>query len=339
MKRLRQILEWGTAFIIAFLFINIICFPYEKSVAWIDRETGVTSGVRRPYSVLIHGTEGYGITKFDENGFTNSDKPLKKDDYILVMGASHTQGKEVKEEERYTEILNQYVNQGEDEYLSVYNVAVDGNNLVLLIKRFKAGIEEFPNSSTVIMEIDNTDFGAEELLDAIQNQTYFDENETAKRMFEDANIKSKITHFIKEYIPIINLYKTKLKTYKANGSESSDEKNYDTPEYEVAINEALKGIRSEYSGDILFVYHPKIEIQADGSITCLRNETLEVFCEACMNNNIGFLDVGNAFVEYYEENSKVPYGFHNTRMGLGHLNATGHKIMADEIYKVLSEVK
>ena len=99
-KWMKKIISACVAFILAFFVVNGIMFAYERPVAWIDTPNGASRAVRNPNAMLIHGTEGYSISKIDSYGFTNQNYALA-DEYILMMGASHSQGKEVTISNRY----------------------------------------------------------------------------------------------------------------------------------------------------------------------------------------------------------------------------------------------
>ncbi len=333
---MKEFIEWMGAFLIAFVMINFLCFIYYKPSAWITRKDCVTDGVRRPYSITVMGTEGYGITKLDANGFTNDNKPLIEDGYVLVMGASHTQGKEVGNGKRYTDILNDYIIGKESKELAVYNVASDANYLPSLIKRFAAGIEEFPNASTVILEIGSTNC-EEALLQDSLIQVHYNENETAEALFSNCDMFTKIKKYGKEYVPIYSLIQKNMRTLNEEEKVITDVR-YDTEEYSELMNCAMELIRSEYDGNIFFVYHPKVAICENGTLICNRDETAQTFQEICEEHNMFFVDTGKAFIEHYAETYEVPYGFTNTTMGTGHLNETGHKILANVIYEELRRI-
>ena len=335
-KGIKAILEWIGAFLIAFVILNCVCFIYYKPSAWITRKDGVTDGVRRPYSITVMGTEGYGVTKLDANGFANDNKPLIENGYVLAMGAFHTQGKEVGSGKKYTDILNDYIIGNENEQLAVYNVASDANYLPSLIKRFAAGIEEFPNASTVILEIGSTNYEEALIKDSLE-QVRYNENETAEALFSNCDIFTKLKKNGKEYIPLYALMQKNMRALNKEEKITIDVK-YDTDEYSELMDCAMKLIRSEYDGNILFVYHPKVEICENGALVCNRDETVKTFKKICEDNNIFFVDTGDAFIEHYAETCEVPYGFSNTTMGTGHLNETGHKILANVIYEELRRI-
>ena len=41
----------------------------------------------------------------------------------------------------------------------------------------------------------------------------------------------------------------------------------------------------------------------------------------------------------YNQNYILPHGFINSSIGNGHLNKYGHKMLAEELYKIIEEVK
>ena len=103
-KYIKKAIGIAAAFLAAFLIVNFIAMFYERPVGWVDTPNGATIGIRRPNSLLVHGKEGYGIVKIDENGYTNSSSVLGND-YTLMLGSSNTQGKEIPSDKKYSEIV------------------------------------------------------------------------------------------------------------------------------------------------------------------------------------------------------------------------------------------
>ncbi|MBR0279256.1 MAG: hypothetical protein IJQ75_04680, partial [Synergistaceae bacterium] len=55
-------------------------------------------------------------------------------------------------------------------------------------------------------------------------------------------------------------------------------------------------------------------------------------------NGIYFLNMAGRFLEEYEKDYTLPYGFANTSVGKGHMNVHGHRMFADEIYKLIQRI-
>ena len=59
----------------------------------------------------------------------------------------------------------------------------------------------------------------------------------------------------------------------------------------------------------------------------------------CEKHGIDVIDTGFRFQKLYETEGQLPYGFANTAPGEGHLNALGHRILAEEIIAYLEELR
>ncbi|MEZ4509478.1 MAG: hypothetical protein R2881_07575 [Eubacteriales bacterium] len=107
-----------------------------------------------------------------------------------------------------------------------------------------------------------------------------------------------------------------------------------------ALDRAFALLRSEYDNPIVILYHPGVSLSCGGTLRIDRKKqrvTLD-YPTACERNGFIFLDTGDAFLEACEEDYSLPYGFQNTTLGSGHLNALGHKIVAEQLYQALTAV-
>ena len=296
---------------------------------------GASPSVRKPYSLLVHGTEGYSISKIDSRGYVNLDKPLA-DSYVLMMGSSHTQGKEVPEDKRYSALVSEQI--ANDGLLHAYDIACDGNTLATQIKYFDAAVKAFPNAEVITIEISDTDCSIEALEDAL-DQIKYDPMDSAAR-FSELSLSSRLKNIIKVYMPLATKIKRDMEAAqeaakKNDEADDNEEAIIDSEGYLITFNKALGLIRSECDNPIVIVYHPDIIINSDATISLEYCETWELFKKACENNNVDVIDSGEDFLLHYEKNGEMPYGFLNTRLGSGHLNRVGHKIIADEIVEYL----
>ena len=312
-----------------FCFVNLLCFGYERPVGWFDTPNGPSPSGWNPGAVLIRGTEGYGIAKVDENGYFNPAGVLQEN-YILCMGSSHTQGKEVPPDKKYTALMNAHFSQGEGQ-LAVYNIACDGNFLPSLIRHFSAAMEAFPDAGTVTIEINGTDFPSEEIRDAMQQVAYKEESSVRNQKLA-MGATQKVKTLIKEYFPLLRLIKSKLETIRATGEVSVSSPEIPADEQkEDAVRAAAKMMRQEYDGEIIFLYHPSVAIDANGTVSCVYDDFFDTFQKICDENRISVVDMGASFLENYQQEKTLPYGFLNTVPGSGHLNTTGHRLIAEAL--------
>ncbi len=329
------------AFVISFIIVNVLFALYSTDAGWIKREGGATAGVYIPGHFIINLEEGMGIRKVDANGYLNKSAELAEE-YVLCFGKSHTNALEVRDDERYVSLLNNYISDNV-EVSSVYSVARGGNTFADLISGFGALTQEFDNSSCVILEVDSVG----ELADikaAIAKQRKWTEKDSVNYLIENQSFFDVCKTILKEKLPLLAyLINERVAAidvgiehaFVYSGSDAKLEvEDYlnEADEYGATLSEALELIRSQYENRIIVLYHPDISIARDGKMIINKMNYYDELRLACEIHGIELCDVSNEFRKAYEENYIVPYGFINTSMGTGHLNKYGHKMIADYLY-------
>ncbi len=342
-NRFKNLVQWVLAAFIAFCVANILILPYWKAPGWISRDTGATSAVYHSGTTLVNGYEGYGILDVDSHGYLNEDLPLA-DSFVLALGCSHTKAIEVSPDERYTSILNEALSGRDDSSLYVYNLAIDGFYFPDIVKGFEAALAEFPGAETIIIEIPTTDFDLALLTDAVNSRT-FDPAQTGALLYETQSMKEKIKIGVKESLPILSLYLSKQFTNLGFRDDTPflycaaepDTVQYNVTKeaYLLALEPALAHLRESYDKEIIIYFHPFVEILETGELSTDTSVTINWFAESCDKYGITFLDATEAFLQNYENNHTVPYGFSNTSPGAGHLNKEGHLISARLLLEAL----
>lgn len=343
-----QIVQWCIAIVIGFLLVNALLFLYERPVGWYDTPNGVTKAVRKPGSLLIHGTEGFSVSRVDKNGFLNSNDELS-DNYILISGSSHTQAKEVQPEKRYSEIVNEYFSDGSGR-AAAYSIACDGAFLPHQIRYFQSAVSQYPDAAVYLMEIGSASYSPEKIQNAL-DQVKYDPADSAAH-FAALSLKDRVKIFIKESFPLISMIQLQAETFltdlgsdaempdeviSADPGSEAETPALDISAYAAAADSALALLRSETDKPIVILYHPKTTIEPDGSLILRDDPMWETFFEKCVDNGIDVIDCGEAFLENYAENHTVPYGFANTLPSQGHLNETGHRIVGEMVIEYMQE--
>ena len=337
MKRMiHQTMQWVSAVLVALVICNGLLFLYNRPAGWINRTNSSTNSIWYPGSFILHGTEGRGFHSVDQNGYINIDLPCQAD-YCVVIGASFTQGKEVASGKRFTDILNDKL-AVHSNALAVYNCSQDGYYFPDIVKNFYAITQEFSNAGTLVIEIGSMNFSSLQLLDSL-TQNGFDENQTGKNIVSQLSPLKKLSIKVKELFPVYTIFRNQIIAYRNSSAPQmkASEKSADSDASYAAFDKTLSLIRAEWDKELIIIYHPSIEIGEDGSLHIIRENAVDVesFGRLCSKNNIIFIDVSDDFIKSYAQNYAVPYGYSNTRMGSGHLNADGHKVIADALYEIL----
>lgn len=382
MKRtVKTIAVWLFAIAISFGFVNLFIFIYFHQPGWISRSEAATNAIWNPGSSYSNALEGFGAGKIDENGYINQ-YPLAEDNYILVMGSSHTQGKEVPIDERYTELVNRKITAEQKEY--IYNIGTDGHYLPDLLKHFSAAVKEFPRAKGVVLEVFQSDCDSNTLESCLKQVPYNPEQDGSVIADKISRIQ-KLAMTVKENMPLLNLLQQKqFADFKIDfsgafgigkqnlqeqeideqdaqeldvreqGIEGQDVQESDVREQEIEeqdvqdlpggesgmeryqelLDQVFTTMKKEYQGKIFILYHPIVKISGD-QLEITYDDSYRYFQQVCKNQDIQIIDTGVAFQDCYDKQYGVPYGFGNTSMGEGHLNRTGHRILADELYDAL----
>ena len=330
-----QIVQWIMAVIVAAIICNTFLFVYHRPTGWIDRDKGATNSIWDPGTWIVWGTEGRSIRQVDRNGYLNEDKELSEDGYVLVVGTSHTQGKEVGKGKRYTDILNEYMMRS-TEKLEVYNCSQDSYYFPKVAKGFVAINEEFKDAKSIIIEMGSVEWKVSELENALSQREYdFMQNGS---VIKDVLPKSKLISLkIKEWFPIYSNIKVQFENKRnAETDNVADTISENESDYEKAVDRVLNLMCTEFDGQLIIMYHPSVQITENG-MQIKYEDKLKEFENLCKDNDIIFVDMSEEFIDAYKSEYSVPYGFNNTTMGNGHLNVKGHKIIADKLYDVLKE--
>jgi hypothetical protein len=285
------------------------------------------------------------------------------------MGSSHAEGLQVMQKDNMVSVLNKMI---DPNCRTVYNLGTAGYTLPFIVEGFQAALEEFPNASAVMIEISQMSFANDDLVNAM-DQAKYNPASSGKALAQLLGTPRQIRNNILSAIPLISLLRQQLVSMdfslsdafgierwgliqQANESNTNDvfldqdemidattddavapdsaAEAADGESYYDTLNQMFALLRSEFERPIILLYHPRVSILPDGTISIDRDmRCYDDFMAACENNDIIFIDTGDAFLETYDADFSIPYGFNNTTLQGGHLNQIGHRIVAEEFYE------
>ena len=303
-----------------------------------------------PLTVIIDGTAKYEPSVFYSQGFegfgwgrTNNDGYINTFDFhdgdlikILVMGSSHMEAAQVGINYSAASVLNSLYGG------SVYNTGISGHNLLVCARNIHAFVRKYKPKEYIVVEAADLKFPDEEFSSAIKN---IDIQERTDLIWKIHNILNKSflakNSFLRLMHRQINHYIDTMRAKKSNAKASAAQAagKLNNPEL---LSRLLISMRdaTNYSGaKLIIAYHPSASIQQDGSMTLNEDEAVTAqFKEICEANKIYFVNTGERFLKEYNENFTLPYGFWNTSTGKGHMNIHGHRMFAEEIFKLINNI-
>lgn len=327
-------IEIGKTFIaaaVAFIILSLFCLFYYNTPLHIICEDGATDYTWKPNVRYWYGLEGFGYGKINNEGYMNLfDYDNNTTVNVLVMGSSNMEALQIPMRESTANLLSDML-----EKTTVYNIGISGHTFLTCAGNLLDAIKKYQPTDYVIIESSNVEFSDEELKKFINGS------------FEELSLHDRgVLNILRENPYIRLLYKQAVALIENRKSVDEGltlEKN--TKNNKFLLNEVLCKMSytaSRYGGGvrIAIIYHPQISINKNGSLLCLvNNDAVSVFADLCAENDIIFLDMSKRFEKEYKEHYAVPYGFSNTSVGEGHLNKSGHAMMANEIYRLIKEGK
>lgn len=320
---------------LAFLILNLLSCVYRGGLPSIADETMSTPVRYVPNSFFSDMTEGISIGFYDKNGYNNAYPPREVIDY-LCLGSSHMEAKEVMPDQNLVYCLNDKLNSaGRTEY--AYNIGISGESLPVCISRLGHAIHTYHPQKAVVIETGILDYPQEEIDEALEAV------EVGSLLY---SYSGGIAGFVRK-LPYVRLVYIQLKTMHDkksaaanNALQSNAAIDFDRDAYTKKIAPLIdKAVENADGLPLIILYHPSVTLYPDGSISTAGDPAVvQSFREICQATGIFFLDMSERFLREYSENHILPYGFANTSVGTGHLNRYGHAMIADELYKLLSEV-
>ncbi len=336
---IKKISGWIAAFVIAAVLCNLACFLFYDPCQELPRDMGSTTGFLLPGSHGIYGLEGYCVANIDSFGYVNRDMP-RSDDYCIVAGASHTEGLFIPAKDRYSDILNDMLY--DDGQLHVINIGKSGNYFSVVLQHLDGILGEFPDAKAIIIETDSLCYDTKALYDSMA-QTGYDPGETAEALTASMSGKRRLFVKAKQALPLLRLIHKQYYTYlesleRGTPSDILDpvfwEQEY-KGDFETALDDLMKFIRKKTDKQVIILYHPAVKLEEDGSLSFPTNNAEPYYEKVCRENGIDFIDMTDTFRQAYEQRHVIPYGFANTTPGDGHMNKEAHRMIAEELAKVL----
>ncbi|MCR5591633.1 MAG: hypothetical protein K6F73_08870 [Lachnospiraceae bacterium] len=339
-SHIRTLSGWIAALFIAAFICNLSCFAFYYPCHELPRTQGSTTGFLLPGSRGVYGLEGYCAATIDQYGYVNRNLE-RSDEYYVVAGASHTEGLFIPERLRYSDLLNDMLY--DDGKLHVINIGRSGNYFSVVLQHLDGILGEFPDAKGIIIETDSLAYDTKALYDSMA-QAGYDPDETADSIVSSLSTRDKLVIKAKQSLPLLRLLRKQYYTYEDSKKSAGDGTDILDPdfwqsEYDGGFEDALcalmEFIRSKTDKQVIILYHPAVKLEADGTMTAMSNGAEEYYRRVCSDYNIDFVDMTGRFMQAYEEEHIIPYGFSNTTMGDGHVNRKAHEMMAEELAKVI----
>lgn len=317
--------------LLALVILTGFCFFYYNLPVHEESKTGASDYLWEKNVITMRGTEGFAFAKLDENGYANSFETNRNVVDVLIMGSSHGEGFNVNYDKNFTYQLNKLFKENKkDKY--AYNISVSEHTIVHCLKNLEAAIKEFKPQEYVVIETPKVVMESSRWT-ALNKGEFPDLEANSVGVI---NYLQKVDFFRLMYAQGVSF----LHNSKSVVTDDTEAK-VDLEEYrkalEVTISNAAKTVEGA-SCKLAIVYIRPVDLNTDGSVKAFdAPEEHVIFKELCEKYNVIFIDMYDTFAKHYEDTNCLPHGFSNTKVGTGHMNKTGHRLVAERLYEVIEK--
>lgn len=334
-KHLISLLKLFISGILASFILCIFCFFYDNSPIAVVQPDGYTNYKFNPDTNWSFMTEGFGFGRTNNIGYNSADDISFSDPIIAFLGSSQTEALQVQQDKNFVSLTRDALHsdtEKSNDYPCV-NLGISSHFFNVCISKFSSFLDTFENPQYVVIETGNLVFTEEEL-DKMLNEAY-----------HDPYIDKGTLNNVMRRIPLIRTLKNQYELVSRTELVNDAPENITSMDYAVyedkmeKIIQKLQVAASEKDLQIIILYHNAISVDTNGSSFRTDDaKILEIVRKCCITNNVSFIDATEQFLVHYQETCQMPYGFANTVPGVGHLNETGHKIIAELVYQQITEL-
>ena len=302
--------------VVSFIIISLICFFYYNIPVHYTNSDGYTDYIWEKSKIQSRATEGYAIGKTNNEGLSNKDDYTGQPVDILLLGSSQFEAFNIMPDDTMTAQLN---NMLEDDYF-VYNLGVSGHDFLRCTQNLDKALEKYNPTKYVIMEVSDLCLPNKDINNALNNKI--------------PELRSSQNNIILtlEKVPVLRCFYNQFDNVIHRSSPAAEPAKY-TDNISDSLNLLLNKISQsaeKYGVQIILLYHSS-DIPESNDTAAQK----QLWLRACNNSNIEFIDMTEDFSAAFDNNEYV-YGFLNTLPNYGHLNKTGHRIIAERIYEFIT---
>ena len=299
------------AALLAFLVLEAFSRIYFNKPIHHATPGGPTDYVWEPHTFYSVWTEGIGWGRTNNEGFYdrtdwNGDGCVD----VLVMGSSFMMAEQVPQKYSTAALLQERLPQ-----YRVYNIGMAAHGLLSCFQNLEAACEKY-HPRYIVLDSQVLTFTDGELQLCLDDHGGLFSPPELQPLFPKKAAESEKT------------------SEPAEAAESAD-----TPvEHDVDRRALLRKVlthaaeTAEKTGtEIIVVFQPKTWLDGYGGILIYDDSVVgdyDVFYESC---GVHLLNMSDIFRTNYESEKVLPFGFCNTKVGAGHLNRNGHRMIADAL--------
>ncbi len=324
-----KLLRVGLALLSAVLCWEIIITFLSERIPGFDIGTGL--GVVARQGTSIQGLEGFSIERINSHYTRGAEFDLHDANTrrVVVLGDSYTEATQVDERSSFSQVAQQkFLDNGRSDILMV-NAGHSGKSPPYYIATGKAWMD-FLRSDFVVVQLNEGDFTSDFYNSAQDAYIKHDGDQLTliRKPLEQSSYASLATHS-----GIVTRVKRIMAERKGAEKKKTSKKPIDpsfAKETLWFMHEAKKVFPY-----VAVVYVPTMDYHQRDTLSQL--PPIEVSLEAAAKaEGMPYINMRPQYAQYFFETNQPCHGFNNTIPGIGHINGYGHRLLGEELYKLIS---
>lgn len=331
MKIVKGLLKTALAGILAVAILSGLFFFYTFMPIHKANKGGNTDYIWPENARWFKMTEGISTGKFDANGFNNLQVIEEPD--ILILGSSHMEATDVNQEESMTVVLNDLL---KDQF-QAYNMGISGHTLTKIANYLPVTLDMYKDKMPkyIVIEISNPVIKQSAVDNILNHKVPVDPS-------YDTGLIAKL-----QSVPFFRLvYQQtsggllKLFMPETKGSGAAEKPAVISEAAYDGMFTYLQETMENSGARLILLYQPTGQLQKDGSVKFESDpEAIAMMTQKCQDHGFTFVDMTEPFTQLYETSHKLPHGFVTGEIGVGHLNADGHAVMAQTLADTITRLE
>lgn len=323
--------------VLALVVLSLFSAIYFNPPIAVEQPEGITNFKYIPDLKWSFMLEGFGSGTTDHMGYNNAYHKDSSEFDIVFVGSSHLEALHVPEDANFVYLLNEMFDQDDvaENDFKCLNLGVSGHFFEVTASNYEYIADRFQGAKYVVLEVFDAKYSPD-VLDGMIAGAYRAPMEKRGFVYETL-----------QRVPFFRLMYKKINETvfmqqpAGNVAELSAEPDMDAyvEKMNVVLDKIAKTSKENRIVPIILM-HERFWEKEDGSILMETDETYKnAFQECCKTNGIKVIDVSSNMISQYRENFEFSYGFSNSAPGEGHLNETGHRIVAETVYQYINEME
>jgi lysophospholipase L1-like esterase len=333
----------------------------ERSSGYFELVPDAATGVvrYRPGATIRWGREGYGATTIGPHGMIVN-KPLGDGPRVLFLGDSFTEALQVNDAEKFTEIAqDEYNRRFPARPVTLLNFALSGHSAPQIVSD-AAALAPVLRPRVVVAQLSRFDFAPADAKRQLPTQpaylAYRADGAPEIRRHEIAP-RPRFVRFLQDARLFSTLGRLRWRLQSLTGDPAAENGVENSPggsgssdlaEYRRLTRFLLAELRqicADNSAALAVLYTPRVPqlhgarlLTDEKGFGPAAEDERAIFLDACRELGVPVWDTSPRLKEYFARTGQFPNGFANSRPGFGHLNAAGHRVVAEMIVEELSRL-